>query len=1038
MKKIFSAVIAAVIAVGILPTAAVFANEGLYTDYVPTGEMPANIIPVDENNSPTRTYCQSIVRNTRDLDISWSSVWSSESAFWDGATVFADQPITANDAAGIHGFVLKNVVDFDPNTAYVFKAKVKSVGTEDVRLTMTLSNERADSISYAAEYGTEGKLIGEEFEDFTATLIPSDGFSNVPERVQALILGFVPGTKPGAKFYLDTNEKNSVYIAPEIEYDIKSEVVSAPLDICQGGTFEVKASVVNQVGSSGNLNQNFTWKVLNEDNTEEVSGFTIKDDGTGTALISVAEDTPIGNYTIAAISNDYDGFVRTTKIKLNRKRILDIPFKPEGGEVQNLILTPNTNAFAVRTDKNQIKADSGDKYYTVSAIADIASTKNMGMEGLRIQTVFDKGFASDFQFEAGRTYTLSAKVRKSEASTEDEVYFNAALGQGTPETLAYTNQYGEKGMLLTDEWQDYKATITVSENYDSSASTKLFYLGMPDGTPQGAAFDIEYSVYIGENSISSFECKLKSETDVITMDNSISFCAALTNQIGLGDASGTVNWYIINSDRNDYITNLQTENDGSCYIISADALSEAGSYYAVAETESNGAIVRSSLPFTVEKPSVTESIAAIINSSTASEIAPNINKYITALGIDFIDVQKLNSAKIAELIETAVKSAPIDESNADALKTLLKKAMIVSLYSSNADNAKLYNNDGTFAFAKELAMDDIDTNGVTIYGLFVSDASSDARLAVQMEILGKDYESIADFEKAFATSAVLNTLYKPEVSGSGYVEKLLTKANADYIGISIAPYLNASGKSNYNIALARQQFTKASLESKIAELSKGSSQSGSGGSGGSGGGSINNKPAVTKPSTANNITSAPISPFKDVNEKHWAFADIYALQQRGIVSGNDNGEFAPEAQMTREQFVKMICEILGLKSEKSETSFEDIQDDAWYAPYIAAATEKGIITGISDNEFGVGRPISRQDICVIVYRACEGDMSEGVSDFEDADMISDYALGAVTYMTDFGIVNGFEDNTFRPRDNCTRAQAAKILSSVINLKGLVK
>lgn len=1042
MKKIYSLITAAAIAVSMLPATIAFADGELYTDYVPAEEIPANIIPVDDTNSPTRTYAQKIIRNTTDLNYEWSQTWSSESGFYDGATVYAENVISANPSAGIYGLVFKDVVNFEPDTSYVFRVKLKSTGTEDVRVTATLSNERADTVAFAKEYGEEGKLIGNELEEFAATLVPAEEFSNESGKTQSLILGFASGTKAGAAFYIDMKEKDSVYLAPEIEHDIKTEVVSDSLDVCQGGKFNVKAAVLNQAGSAGNLKQHFTWKVLNEDKTAEAVGFSIEGDGTDTAVISAADDTPTGTYNVVAISDDYEGFIKTAKINLSKKRINDIPFNSETGDIPNLILVPNASAFAVRTDKNQIHAEAKDNYYTVSAVSDIESANNMSMEGLRIQTVLNKGFASDFQFTPGKSYAVSAKVRKSEASTVNEVYFNIALGQGTEESFAYTAQYGDKGMLLSDKWQDCKAIITVPEDYDASSNKKLFYLGMPNGTAQGAAFDIEYSVYIGESSISKFECRIEGDTDILTQDNSLTFFSGLTNQIGVAAADSETERYIINSERNDYVTDFLTETDGNKCTVSADALSKAGEYYFVAETTADGKLVRASVPFTVEKPSVSESIAHIINSASAEEIEPNIKKYINALGINFIDADKYDAAQTAKLIKARVNVAPIEENNEEELKALLKKATVISLYTANPENVKLYNDNGTFKYADEIALESIDSDGVTIYDIFKTAASNDARKDIQNGLSGKSYDSIDEFEKAFAISVILNTLYKPEVGGSGYVEKLLTDKNAKYTELESSAYINAQDKSKYNLELARKLFTKSELEQKIKDIknsmSAGTGGGSSGGSTSGGGGTANKTPSASKPSTAQSGAAQTVFPFKDVDSTHWAFADIYALYQRGIVSGNEKNEFEPETELTREQFVKMICELMGLKASKTEMKFTDADNSAWYAKYISAATESGIINGISENEFGVGLPVSRQDICVMVYRACKGDASGAEPSFADSDEISDYALDAVVYMTDFGIIKGFEDNTFRAKDNCTRAQAAKILSSVINLKGLVK
>ena len=129
-------------------------------------------------------------------------------------------------------------------------------------------------------------------------------------------------------------------------------------------------------------------------------------------------------------------------------------------------------------------------------------------------------------------------------------------------------------------------------------------------------------------------------------------------------------------------------------------------------------------------------------------------------------------------------------------------------------------------------------------------------------------------------------------------------------------------------------------------------------------------------------------------------------------------------------------EALGYDKVNKNLGFADTSDSAWYAPFLATALENRLITGISEKDFGIGKPITRQDICVIVMRALEGDEESTEASFEDYDEISDYAKNAVSYLSAFGVVNGFSDKTFRPKAYCTRAQAAKIICTVINFGGV--
>ncbi len=185
------------------------------------------------------------------------------------------------------------------------------------------------------------------------------------------------------------------------------------------------------------------------------------------------------------------------------------------------------------------------------------------------------------------------------------------------------------------------------------------------------------------------------------------------------------------------------------------------------------------------------------------------------------------------------------------------------------------------------------------------------------------------------------------------------------------------------------------------------------------------------------VDPTPVDPtpstggFKDVESDRWSYDYIMELKEAGIVSG-DGENFRPTDKVTREEFVKMLVLSLGITPEGT-ANFSDVASDAWYHDYIAVAVEKGIVNGISDSEFGIGRSISRQDMAVMTVRALtsfEVQLQGGeVPVFTDGDEIADYAKEAVKVLAAAGILSGSEGK-FAPVDNLTREQAAKVLCMI--------
>lgn len=187
--------------------------------------------------------------------------------------------------------------------------------------------------------------------------------------------------------------------------------------------------------------------------------------------------------------------------------------------------------------------------------------------------------------------------------------------------------------------------------------------------------------------------------------------------------------------------------------------------------------------------------------------------------------------------------------------------------------------------------------------------------------------------------------------------------------------------------------------------------------------------------------SMPASPvintvagFSDIAHVQWAKEAIDYLASNGIVNGYSDRIFAPDDNVTREQFVKMLVEAFELKAASALCEFEDVDKSQWYYTYIASAYDSKIVTGISDTEFGIGAPISRQDMAVMAYRcakACGMSLGLGELAFDDKSDIYLYAEEAVGALSIAGIINGFEDGTFRPQGLCTRAQAAKVIYELL-------
>ena len=193
------------------------------------------------------------------------------------------------------------------------------------------------------------------------------------------------------------------------------------------------------------------------------------------------------------------------------------------------------------------------------------------------------------------------------------------------------------------------------------------------------------------------------------------------------------------------------------------------------------------------------------------------------------------------------------------------------------------------------------------------------------------------------------------------------------------------------------------------------------------------EPGTEEPGTEEPGTEEPATGFEDVTaEFDWAAESINKLADLGVINGKGDNKFAPNDDITRAEFTKMIVTLLGLEATATETAFADCTADDWFTPYIIAATEAGVVTGVADDAFAPNDTITREQACAILGRALAL-TGEAEATFTDAAEISEYAAEFVAALAELGIINGYEDGSFAPANNITRAEAAKILAGALDI-----
>lgn len=294
------------------------------------------------------------------------------------------------------------------------------------------------------------------------------------------------------------------------------------------------------------------------------------------------------------------------------------------------------------------------------------------------------------------------------------------------------------------------------------------------------------------------------------------------------------------------------------------------------------------------------------------------------------------------------------------------------------------------------------------------------------------YQNTSDFYAKLEESVILSNVYKND--GVSDVTAMLNDY-ARKLGINVT----VTDKKTDQVV--GKVWTKTELAKTINELPEDVSGGGSGGAGSSsssgwssGGSSGGNTAIVGTPVSSVNSSSTDI--FNDIAGVEWAKEAITSLFNKGVVSGKGNSTYAPNDNVAREELIAMLVREIQLNVTGENPPFTDVSKDAWYYSAVKAAYNCGISNGYSEEYFGIGDKITREDMATMVYNAltiCGIDVPEirEAVDFADKDTISDYAKTAVEYLYKRGIINGYADGTFAPKNNATRAEVAVMLYKIL-------
>lgn len=454
-----------------------------------------------------------------------------------------------------------------------------------------------------------------------------------------------------------------------------------------------------------------------------------------------------------------------------------------------------------------------------------------------------------------------------------------------------------------------------------------------------------------------------------------------------------------------------------------------------------------------DNPLILEKIS---NISDLETIKTNINYVETTYDIGLDEPLSLFDTNPA--VKEQIYGAMLNRSFTDAyqIKPELFKSCVIALL----------NNGGTKATVDTYA--DVFGFDLSDEGLFAAVKNDSGQERIYQSILNKGFslrDTDAVFE-AFDKAIYVELINELDTSTRENLIKYITQCNTkSYVDISLAKFNSTDFTDDDRLTVIKEfikakdndrpdtlEEIKAYFAKEIENVENAKSEDDTdpepqpiGGGGGGGGGRSPQISVTISPDAEEPLTAKPTEvkhTFSDLSNVAWAEKEIEYLAAKGILNGVGDNIFEPERFVKREEFVKIIVEALPLPNETTNLVFADVTEDAWYYDCVMQALACNIINGIDDNNFGTGGAITREQLCTIIYRALNFlniniETEQTPVTFSDFDSISEYARTAVESLARAEIINGMGDGRFAPKDNATRAMAAKIIYGVLergNLK----
>ncbi len=172
--------------------------------------------------------------------------------------------------------------------------------------------------------------------------------------------------------------------------------------------------------------------------------------------------------------------------------------------------------------------------------------------------------------------------------------------------------------------------------------------------------------------------------------------------------------------------------------------------------------------------------------------------------------------------------------------------------------------------------------------------------------------------------------------------------------------------------------------------------------------------------------------FADVPSTSWAADAIAFASSHELFNGSGENRFSPDLPMSRGMLAVVLHNLESNPDQALTGVFSDVDNRAWYAKGVIWAASNGIVSGYGNGQFGPNNSIIREQLAVMLWRYAGSPAAISKElNFNDADKASGYALDALCWAVENGIINGKGGGILDPKGFATRAQVAQMLKNYL-------